>query len=167
MYSFALNALRSPPTASNASAMSRADRFFVPLNSRCSRKCDVPAISGRSSREPTLTQMPSATERISGMRSVTTRRPDEYSVRASSAAPAGFAGLTSRARSPPPSRRPRPTAVAVAAAAGRGRAADASPVAAVVALDLRPAAFRRVPALAHGLQAMRPRSTSMLLDLHQ
>src|ERR671922_68 len=29
--------------------MSRAERFRVPLNSRCSRKCDAPASSGRSS----------------------------------------------------------------------------------------------------------------------
>src|SRR5437016_3169018 len=71
----------SPPMASNDSAMSRALRVFVPLNSRCSRKCDEPLIRGSSSREPVCTQNPRATERTPGIRSVTTRRPDSNSVR--------------------------------------------------------------------------------------
>ena len=66
----------SPPTRSTASAISRAERSAVPLNSRCSRKCDTPASSAGSSRTPTPTQTPVATDRASGMRSVTTRRPD-------------------------------------------------------------------------------------------
>src|SRR5581483_9575086 len=73
--------LTSPPTASNASAMSRAVRVLVPLKSRCSRKCDDPLILGGSSRDPASTQKPSATERTPFMRSVTTRRPDSNSVR--------------------------------------------------------------------------------------
>src|SRR5436190_1565971 len=65
----------SPPTLSMVSAMSRADSFSVPLNSRCSRKCDAPAIVMSSSREPVATQKPAVTDRTSGMRSVTTVRP--------------------------------------------------------------------------------------------
>src|SRR5207249_4097804 len=65
----------SPPTASIASAMSRADRVSVPLNSRCSRKCEAPASSGASSRDPASTQKPVVTEWASGMHSVTTRIP--------------------------------------------------------------------------------------------
>ena len=81
MYSFDVKAFTSPPTASNASAMSLALRVFVPLNSRCSRKWLDPLIGGGSSREPASAQNPSATERTPGMRSVMTRRPDACSVR--------------------------------------------------------------------------------------
>ena len=81
MYSFAVKAFTSPPTASNASAMSRALRAFVPLNSRCSRKWLEPLIGGGSSREPARTQKPSVTERTPGIRSVTTRKPEANSVR--------------------------------------------------------------------------------------
>jgi hypothetical protein len=35
----------------------------VPLKRRCSMKCETPARSARSSREPTSIQKPSATER--------------------------------------------------------------------------------------------------------
>src|SRR5919198_2127869 len=61
--------------------MSVAARFFVPLNRRCSRKWEAPAMDGRSSRDPTSTQTPSATERRPGISSVTTRRPEAYSLR--------------------------------------------------------------------------------------
>ena len=37
-------------------------RSSLPLNSRCSRKCDTPASSAGSSRAPTPTQAPTATE---------------------------------------------------------------------------------------------------------
>jgi hypothetical protein len=37
VYSLAVNAFISPPTASIAEEMSRADLRFVPLKSRCSR----------------------------------------------------------------------------------------------------------------------------------
>src|SRR5262245_1328876 len=62
--------------------MSRADRSRVPLKSRCSRKWLEPLIAGGSSREPASTQKPRETERTLGIRSVTTRRPEENSVRA-------------------------------------------------------------------------------------
>jgi hypothetical protein len=77
----AVKAFTSPPTASKASAMSRAVRLLVPLNSRCSRKCEDPLIRGGSSREPASTQKPRATERTPGIRSVTTRSPVPNSVR--------------------------------------------------------------------------------------
>src|SRR5437879_3586302 len=64
--------------------MSLALRVGVPLNNRCSRKCEAPAMAGRSSREPALTQMPIVTERTDGIRSVTMRNPDSNSVRPSS-----------------------------------------------------------------------------------
>jgi hypothetical protein len=81
VYSFEVNAFTSPPTASKSSAISRADLVFVPLKSRCSRKWLEPLIAGGSSREPASTQKPSDTERTLGIRSVTTRRPEENSVR--------------------------------------------------------------------------------------
>jgi len=42
VYSFAVSALCSPPTASKEIAMSSAVRLVVPLKSRCSRKCVDP-----------------------------------------------------------------------------------------------------------------------------
>src|SRR3954453_7786367 len=50
-------------------------RVVVPLNSRCSRKCDEPATAGCSSREPTPTQMPRVADRTPGIVSVSTRSP--------------------------------------------------------------------------------------------
>ncbi len=76
-----MNAFTSPPTASNASAMSSAVLVVVPLKSRCSRKWQWPLIAGRSSRLPARTQKPSETERTPGIRSVTTRRPEVNSER--------------------------------------------------------------------------------------
>src|SRR6478672_147777 len=61
--------------------MSSAVRVAVPLNSRCSRKWQCPLIAGRSSRDPASTQKPIETERMPGIRSVTTRRPELNSVR--------------------------------------------------------------------------------------
>src|SRR5437016_2080190 len=58
-----------------ASAIWRADRCSVPLNSRCSRKCETSPRRRSSSRDPTSTQKPTAAERTSGMRSVTSRMP--------------------------------------------------------------------------------------------
>src|SRR5207248_3180796 len=52
----------------------------VPLKSRCSRKCEFPACSGASLREPTPIQNPSAIDRTEGMASVTTRTPESSSV---------------------------------------------------------------------------------------
>ena len=56
--------------------MSRALRASVPLNSRCSRKCDTPDSSSGSSLAPTPTHTPAATESAVGTRSVTTRSPE-------------------------------------------------------------------------------------------
>ena len=56
--------------------MSRALRSAVPLNSRCSRKCDAPASVPDSSRDPMPAQTPIDTEREPGTCSVTTRNPD-------------------------------------------------------------------------------------------
>src|SRR4051812_38639151 len=64
-----------------AAAISRALRLRVPLNSRCSRKCDVPASRGLSSREPTPAQMPNDTERTLDIASEITRRPPGRTVR--------------------------------------------------------------------------------------
>src|SRR5947209_9605721 len=51
----------------------------VPLKSRCSRKCEMPACAGVSFREPTPIQNPSAIERTPGTTSVTTRMPESSS----------------------------------------------------------------------------------------
>ena len=75
MYSFEVNALVSPPTASIDDEISSDVLFLVPLNNRCSRKCEAPAVELDSSREPTLTQIPKAAERTDFSSSVTIRRP--------------------------------------------------------------------------------------------
>src|SRR3954471_14000633 len=46
-----------------------------PLNIMCSRKCDTPLIDASSSREPVLTNRPSAVEWESGLTSAITSRP--------------------------------------------------------------------------------------------
>ncbi len=81
VYSLAVKALNSPPTASSDTEMSSAERSGVPLNSRCSRKCEAPASAGVSSREPTPTQTPIEAERTPGIDSVTTRSPPGRTVR--------------------------------------------------------------------------------------
>ena len=81
MYSLPVKAFISPPTASTAAEISRAERVVVPLKSKCSRKWDAPATEGLSSREPTFAQMPKATLRTVGTSSVTIRRPDGRVVR--------------------------------------------------------------------------------------
>ena len=53
----------------------------MPLNSRCSRKCEQPCRVGVSSREPTPTQTPMLAERTPAICSVTTRRPPGRTVR--------------------------------------------------------------------------------------
>ena len=80
MYSFEVNAFVSPPTASMADEISKEDLFFVPLNNRCSKKCEAPAVETVSSREPTLTQIPKAAERTDLSSSVTIRRPLDKTV---------------------------------------------------------------------------------------
>src|SRR5215218_4023085 len=64
-----------------AVAISSALRLPVPLNNRCSRKCEEPATASVSSREPTLTQMPTVADNTPGIVSVSTRRPPGSSVR--------------------------------------------------------------------------------------
>ena len=65
---------------SKISAISIALWRFVPLKSRCSRKCETPACAGVSFLEPVLTQRPRATERTEGTSSVTTRIPESSRV---------------------------------------------------------------------------------------
>ncbi len=67
VYSFAVNALNSPPTSSSATEMSSAERSRVPLKSRCSRKCEAPWRVGVSSREPTPTHTPMLADRTPAM----------------------------------------------------------------------------------------------------
>src|SRR5690242_8179660 len=61
--------------------MSMAERVGVPLNRRCSRKCDAPLSCAASSLDPTWTYTPTAAERTPGMCSETTRRPPLRTVR--------------------------------------------------------------------------------------
>ena len=63
----AVDATRDAPAPSASS---------VPLNSRCSRKWLTPLSSAGSSREPTPTQTPVATDNVPGTCSVATVRPE-------------------------------------------------------------------------------------------
>jgi hypothetical protein len=74
-------AFSSAPIASNVSAISCASKRRDPLNKRCSMKCETPARSSRSSREPTSIQKPRATERTLATRSEMTRSPVSSSLR--------------------------------------------------------------------------------------
>jgi len=56
-------------------AISSAERVSVPLNTMCSMKWEIPLNSEPSSREPDLSQMPMATERMWDICSVMTVRP--------------------------------------------------------------------------------------------
>ena len=87
VYSFAVKAFTSPPTSSSSTEMSSAERDGVPLNSRCSRKCEAPESAGTSSRDPTPIQTPMAAEWTPGIASVTTRRPPGRTVRRTGARP--------------------------------------------------------------------------------
>ena len=81
VYSLAVKALNSPPTASSSTEMSIALRLRVPLKSRCSRKCEQPCSVGVSSREPTPTQTPTLADRTPASCSVMTRSPPGSTVR--------------------------------------------------------------------------------------
>ena len=125
-------ALVAAPIPSKSSEISIAECRSVPLNSRCSRKCETPACAGVSSRDPVLTHIPRATERTEGTSSVTTRRPLSSSVSStpSGQAPASpIAALALASAAPPsrppvaPSRPPRAAAVAAVAAAAAAAAA--------------------------------------------
>src|SRR5688572_1600817 len=148
VYSLVVKAFMSPPTASTASAMARADHRGVPLNRRCSRKCDAPAASGASSREPVPTQKPTVTERTSGMRSVTTVRPlSSVVVRIKrSALPAPAAGAAVVA--------PGPAAALAPPAAGARRLAGAE-VAELLGRLLLPGVLERHHLAAPGLGCRR------------
>src|SRR5438874_10564726 len=61
--------------ASNVSAICCASYDREPLKRRCSMKCETPARSSRSSREPAPIQKPSETERTLGTFSEITRSP--------------------------------------------------------------------------------------------
>ena len=120
----AVKAFISPPTASTASAISlRGARRSVPLNSRCSRKCEAPASSGGSSRPPTPTQQPRRDRAGLGH----PLGDDAEAVRPASvcSTPGPAASVISGAATPPPPRRPPVAAPALAAATatvGRRRA---------------------------------------------
>src|SRR4051794_14378669 len=68
-------AFSSAPIASKISAICCASYDCEPLNSRCSMKCETPARSSFSSREPAPIQNPSDTERTLGTFSEITRSP--------------------------------------------------------------------------------------------
>src|SRR5438552_399201 len=70
----------------------------VPLNSRCSRKCETPASATVSSREPVRIQKPRATERTVSIRSETTRSPDSSSVSWCASGTSGCRGGSRRCR---------------------------------------------------------------------
>src|SRR5581483_11007268 len=69
-------ALSSPPFASKIWSISSELYVSVPLNSKCSSRCESPAWSSVSPREPVPIHSPSATERTAGIASVTTRTPE-------------------------------------------------------------------------------------------
>src|SRR5690606_36218798 len=116
----------SPPMPSTSNAMSVAERSAVPLNSRCSRKCDAPASASGSSRPPTPTHTAIVVLGPPGTASVTTRSPPGSTVLRTCDAGGGMTtarvvarssswrpGVTTSGRSPAPA---LPAAVAVAAA---------------------------------------------------
>ena len=70
MHSFAVNASILPPIESTWRAISSALRCFVPLNTMCSMKCEMPFHSGSSSREPVCSQKPMEADRMCGIFSV-------------------------------------------------------------------------------------------------
>src|SRR5660398_328205 len=69
-YSLDVAALTSPPSTSNAWAISLVVYRSDPLNRRCSMKCVIPARFLGSSRDPTGIQKPRHTERMDHVRSV-------------------------------------------------------------------------------------------------
>src|SRR5215216_6692653 len=78
--SLSVPALSSAPIASNSWSISAEAKRSVPRKSRCSRKCDSPASSGVSPREPVATKKPRAADRTELMCSVATRSPESSSV---------------------------------------------------------------------------------------
>ena len=63
-----------PPTPSMASLTAPAvGHCSLPLNGRCSMKCDTPASSGDSYRDPAPTKMVMETDWVCSIKEVTTR----------------------------------------------------------------------------------------------
>ena len=71
----AVKAFSWPPTASISSAICRAVRFSVPLNTMCSRKWLTPPSSALSNCEPAPIHRPTDTDRKCGIRSPMMRKP--------------------------------------------------------------------------------------------
>ena len=80
MVSLPVPAFASAPIPSKIWSISTELKRSVPLNSRCSRKCEMPACSRVSFREPVPTQKPRAIDRTAGTTSLTTRTPESSSV---------------------------------------------------------------------------------------
>src|SRR4051794_12548490 len=74
-------AFSSAPMASKVSAICCASYEREPLNRRCSMKCETPARSSFSSRDPAPIQKPRDTERTLGTFSEITRSPESSSER--------------------------------------------------------------------------------------
>ena len=70
-----VNAFSSEPRRSETRAIATWSKRSLPLNSRCSMRWVTPASAGRSSRAPTPTNTPTATERTPAIFSQMTRRP--------------------------------------------------------------------------------------------
>src|SRR5215218_6807294 len=102
----------------------------------CSRKCESPASSGSSPREPAPTKKPRAADRTEPMCSVTTRSPESSVVSLCSGRTLTALGVAVTARPP--------LAVAVAAAAASPAAAAARPVAAAAAVPAAAADRRQL-----------------------
>src|SRR5918995_431506 len=136
--------------ASKASSISRELKRSVPLKSRCSRKCEIPACSWSSSRDPARTQNPRAIERTEGIASVTTRTPESRVVRTAGSVLNALraAGLAARGALAAAAVAVTRAAVAVAASA-----ASLAPSAAVAAVATVAAAS--LVAGAHGGQLLR------------
>ena len=115
-------AFTSAPIASNSSSISNELKRSVPLNSRCSRKCEIPAWSVASLREPVRIQKPRAMERTEGMPSVTTRTPEPTSVSRGSAVTCGSAVAATAVAATPVAALTPPAATAAAARAAVARA---------------------------------------------
>src|ERR1700733_9445558 len=69
-------AFSSAPMPSKIWSISSDWYFSEPLNSRCSRRCDRPASSSDSERDPVPIQNPSDTDRTEGIASVTILTPE-------------------------------------------------------------------------------------------
>src|SRR5215218_10210861 len=102
----------------------------------CSRKCESPASSGSSPREPAPTKKPRAADRTEPMCSVTTRSPESSVVSLCSGRTLTALGVAVTARPP--------LAVAVAAVAACPAAVAARPVAAAAAVPAAAADRRQL-----------------------